>query len=135
MIQYWKQSQTYWPAHIRKPDGKVNNLAFGSDDAVQILGSVIRNQLHKFSNRGEKWLHVKNRVEYHHISHQAIKERDKCKWRTHTHPQLFFYKPKTSLFIRVYTVLGLAKNSALPIAFTKMPLIDKLVSVALYHGS
>lgn len=127
MTQYWKRSQTYWPAHIGKPDGKVNNLALGSDDAFQILGSVIRNQLHKFSNRGEKWLHIKNRVEYHHISHQAGKGRDKREWWTHIH-SVTFYKPKTSVLIRVYTVLGFAKNSAFPISIYEIACNRKLVS-------
>lgn len=84
---YWKESQTHWPAHIRKPDGKVNNLALGSDDAFQILGSVIRNQLHKSSNRSEKWLHIKNRVEYHYISYQAAKGKDKYKSWAHVQLQ------------------------------------------------
>ena len=100
--------ESHWPAHIRKPDGKVNNLALGSDDAFQILGSVIRNQLHEFSNRSEKWLHIKNWVEYHHISHQAAKGKDKCIWWAHIHSVLFitsFIKKKLKDFLLPNRVL------------------------------
>lgn len=58
-------------AHIGKPDKKVSNLDVGSDDGFQIVRSVISNQLHKFPKGSKKWLHIKNWVECHHISHQA----------------------------------------------------------------
>lgn len=129
-----KRSQTYWPAHIRKPDGKVKNLALGPDDAFQILGSVIRDQFHKFSDRGEKWLHIKNWVEHHHISHQAGKERDKCKWWTHTHAQLVFISSRPLCWSEFILYLGLQRALHFPSVFTKWPLIEKLVSFSLYHG-
>lgn len=37
---------------VRKPDGKVNNLALGSGDAFQILGSVIK--INIGANRSEE---------------------------------------------------------------------------------
>lgn len=79
-IKSQNYSQTHWPAHIRKPDGKINNLTLGSDYAFQILRSVIRNQLQEFSNGSKKRFHIKNGIEYHHISHQTVKRKGKCKF-------------------------------------------------------
>lgn len=130
--------ESHWPAHVRKPDGKVNNLALGSDDAFQILGSVIRNQLHEFSNRSEKWLHIKNWVEYHHISHQTAKGKDKCIWRAHIRSVLSitsFIKKLKDFFINhsFYRILGLQRTRHFSV-FIKMILTDKLLSLALYQG-
>ena len=127
--------ESHWPAHVRKPDGKVNNLALGSDDAFQILGSVIRNQLHEFSNRSEKWLHIKNWVEYHHISHQAANGKDKCIRWAHIHSVLFitsFIKKLKDFFINhsFCWTLGLQRTLHFPV-FIKMILTDKLLSLAL----